>query len=146
MPLHRYRYTSTWKLGADLRRVYDAVVDVEHYPRWWPDVRLVSKVDDNTADVVCRSSLPFDVAVRMERVVDDLDAGLVQVRLSGDLDGSLRATVSRREGATRLGIVQDVLACKPLLRRFALVGRPAFRLNHAAMMRRGRVGLAAYLS
>lgn len=146
MPLHRYRYLTTWTVRADPRRVHEAVVDVESYPRWWPDVRSVAKVDDDTADLVCRSILPFVLLVRMERIVDDPDAGLVQVRLSGDLDGSLRAVVSSGEGATRLDIVQDVVARKPLLRRFALVARPVYRLNHAAMMRRGCAGLAAYLA
>lgn len=144
--LHDYSFRVTWHLQAAVQDVYDAVVDVERYPSWWPDVRSVSKVDDETAELVCRSTLPFALVVRMRRVLDDPASGRMRVGLSGDLNGSLRATATRSGGVTRLDIAQDVVARKPLLRRFALVGRPVFRLNHAAMMRRGRLGLAAYLA
>ena len=40
---------------------------------------------------------------------------------------------------------QEVEVRKPLMRRLALPCRPVFLANHAAMMRGGRRGLAAYL-
>lgn len=146
MTLHGYDFRNSWLLPAPPQRVFDAVVDLERYPHWWPDVRSVVKIDDDTAELVCRATLPFQLVIRMSRVHEDPSSGHMAVRLSGDLDGSLRGVVTEHGATTRLDITQQVVARKPLLRRFALVGRPVFHLNHAAMMRRGHSGLRTYLT
>ncbi|WP_033296084.1 SRPBCC family protein [Amycolatopsis jejuensis] len=142
-----YRFRSVWWLpGIPARRVFDAVVDLESYPSWWPDVRSVRQVDDDTAEVVCRSRLPYRIVVAMHREQQDASAGRVRVRLSGDLDGTLTGALHPLADGTRLEITQHVRARKPLLRRLDVVARPFFRANHAWMMRRGHDGLAAYLA
>lgn len=143
----RYRFSSTWLLpGAAPDRVFGAVVDLAGYPRWWSDVERVSRVDDDTAELVCRSRLPFRLVVRMHRDAEDAHAGLMRVRLSGDLEGVLAGSVSTVDQGTQLEINQDVVARKPLLRKLDTVARPLFRANHAMMMRRGHRGLRAYLA
>jgi hypothetical protein len=143
----RYRFSSTWLLpGTAPERVFGAVTDLAGYPRWWSDVRTVRRVDDDTAELVCRSRLPFRLVVRMHRDHQDERAGLMRVRLSGDLDGVLAGTVRAAGADTLLRITQDVQARKELLRRLDAVARPIFRANHALMMRRGHCGLLTYLT
>lgn len=143
----RYRFSSTWLLpGTAPERVFGAVTDLAGYPRWWSDVRTVRRVDDDTAELVCRSRLPFRLVVRMHRDHQDEQAGLMRVRLSGDLDGVLAGAVRAAGAGTLLRITQDVQARKELLRRLDAVARPLFRANHALMMRRGHRGLSAYLA
>ena len=143
----RYRFSSTWLLpGTAPERVFGAVTDLAGYPRWWSDVRTVRRVDDDTAELVCRSRLPFRLVVRMHRDHQDERAGLMRVRLSGDLDGVLAGAVRAAGAGTLLEITQDVQARKELLRRLDTVARPLFRANHALMMRRGHRGLSAYLA
>jgi hypothetical protein len=143
----RYRFRSTWLLpGTAPERVFGAVTDLAGYPRWWSDVRTVRRVDDDTAELICRSRLPFRLVVRMHRVHQDERAGLLRVRLSGDLDGVLAGAVRAAGAGTLLEITQDVQARKELLRRLDAVARPLFRANHALMMRRGHRGLSAYLA
>jgi hypothetical protein len=143
----RYRFSSTWLLpGTAPERVFGAVTDLAGYPRWWSDVRTVRRVDDDTAELVCRSRLPFRLVVRMHREHQDERAGLMRVRLSGDLDGVLAGTVRAAGADTLLRITQDVQARKELLRRLDAVARPIFRANHALMMRRGHRGLLTYLT
>ncbi|MFJ9786328.1 SRPBCC family protein [Amycolatopsis sp. NPDC101161] len=143
----RYRFSSTWLLpGTAPERVFGAVTDLAGYPRWWSDVRTVRRVDDDTAELVCRSRLPFRLVVRMHRDHQDEQAGLLRVRLSGDLDGVLAGAVRAAGAGTLLQITQDVQARKELLRRLDAVARPLFRANHALMMRRGHRGLSAYLA
>ncbi|WP_284750121.1 SRPBCC family protein [Amycolatopsis sp. RTGN1] len=143
----RYRFSSTWLLpGAAPERVFGAVTDLAGYPRWWSDVRRVRRVDDDTAELICRSRLPFRLVVRMHREHQDERAGLMRVRLSGDLDGVLAGAVRAAGADTLLEITQDVQARKELLRRLDAVARPLFRANHALMMRRGHRGLSAYLA
>ena len=146
MRFNDYRFRDTWFLPAPGHAVFDAVADLEHYPRWWPDVRSVRRIDEDTAELVCRASLPYRLVVRMHRAEQDEAAGRLRVHLGGDLEGSLAARVLDRPGGTALDITQEVVATKPLLRAFAPVARPLFRLNHALMMRRGRLGLLALLT
>lgn len=144
--LNDYRFRHTWFLPAPARAVFDAVVDLENYPRWWPDVREVRKVDDDTAELVCRATLPFRLVLRMRRAEQDETTGRLRVWLAGDLDGSLAAKVTGGPVGTRLDITQEVVAAKPLLRKLSPVARPVFRFNHELMMRRGRRGLRARLA
>jgi hypothetical protein len=146
VPLNDYLFRDTWFLPASGRAVFDAVVDLESYPHWWPDVRSVRKIDDDTAELVCRATLPYGLIIRMRRAEQNESAGRLKVRLEGDLEGSLAASVLRHPGGTTLEIIQEVVATKPLLRRLAPVARPLFRVNHALMMRRGRLGLRARLA
>jgi hypothetical protein len=142
-----YRFRSTWWLPAvPASRVFDAVVDLESYPRWWADVRSVRQVDRDTAELVCRSRLPYRLVIAMHREQQDLRAGHVRVRLTGDLEGFLAGDLQPVGEGTRLVITQQVRARKPLLRKLDVVARPFFRANHAWMMRRGHRGLAAYLA
>lgn len=145
MSLHHYRFTSVWLLGAPSTAVFDAVVDLASYPAWWPDIRSVLQLDEDTADVVCRASLPYAIRFRMRRAMQDSRAGRVRVELSGDIEGSLHGRLTARQAGTRLVIAQHVVVHKRLLRTFAPVARPLFRANHAAMMRRGQRGLASYI-
>ena len=143
----RYRFRSSWLLpGTAPERVFGAVTDLAGYPRWWSDVRAVRRVDDDTAELICRSRLPFRLVVRMHRDHQDERAGLLRVRLSGDLDGVLAERSARRARARSCEITQDVQARKELLRRLDAVARPLFRANHALMMRRGHRGLTSYLT
>ncbi|WP_028846585.1 MULTISPECIES: SRPBCC family protein [Thermocrispum] len=146
MSLHEYRFRTSWHVAAPAELVFREVTDVSGYPRWWPDVRSVLRLDDDTAEVVCRAMLPYRIVIRLHRVEEDPDAGRLCVRLTGDLDGSLRAWVREHADGTVLEIVQEVVARKPLLRWCALVARPVFRLNHAVMMNRGHRGLRAHLA
>ena len=37
----RLTYVTEWRLAATIEHVWDALVDVESWPRWWPYVREV---------------------------------------------------------------------------------------------------------
>lgn len=145
MPLTRYRFRTSWVIAAPKRDVFAALVDLATYRDWWPDVRAVSQVDDDTARIVCRAALPFSLELCLRRVEEDEPAGRVRVALSGDLVGSLAGRLAPKGPGTRLDIVQHVVANKPLLRALSPVAHPIFRANHALMMRRGLRGLRTRL-
>ncbi|PRX46741.1 polyketide cyclase/dehydrase/lipid transport protein [Prauserella shujinwangii] len=146
MPLTSYRFRTSWLIGAPARAVFATLVDLGTYPDWWPDVRSVSRVDDDAAEVTCRSMLPITLTLCLRRMEQDEPAGRLGVALTGDLEGSLSGVVRERDGGTRLDITQRVVARKPLLRALSPVAHPVFRANHAVMMRRGLRGLRAYLT
>lgn len=147
MPLNDYTFRDLWSVRAAAARVFDALVDLANYPAWWPDIRSVTRVDDDTAEVRCRAVLPYALTFRLHRAVEDPDAGHMRVDMTGDLEGYVQGVVAEhRTAGALLAISQRVVVNKPLLRAFAPVARPLFRANHAMMMRRGQRGFRQYLT
>ena len=145
--LHRYRFTTVWDLPAPPRRVYGVLADPRTYPLWWPEIREVRQLDEHTGAMRFRSLLPYELHVTVHEARQDPAAGVLEARLTGDLEGSTRWTVTTRgDGAAVAVFDEDVEVRKPLMRRLALPGRPAFRVNHALMMSSGMTGLTRYLA
>ncbi|MFI9646900.1 SRPBCC family protein [Streptomyces sp. NPDC052040] len=145
MDRNHYRFRSLWTLPAPPAAVYAVLDRPEEYPRWWPQVREVIRLDDTTGIVRARSLLPYDLAFTLRQVRRDPAAGILEAELSGDLRGRARWTVTATATGTLVRYDQEVEVTKPLLRRWALPGRPVFRANHRLMMRSGRRGLGAHL-
>ncbi|MBP2324615.1 uncharacterized protein YndB with AHSA1/START domain [Kibdelosporangium banguiense] len=146
MSANRYRFRSLWRLSVPVDDVFQVVTDPGSYPLWWPDIHGVGRIDDDTAEVVCKSVLPYALVFRLHRAEQDQRAGRLLVGMTGDLEGFCRSIVVQRAASVTLEITQDVVVNKRLLRRLAPVARPVFRANHAAMMWRGQRGLRRFLS
>lgn len=147
MALNDYRFRDVWSVGAASARVFDALVDLTNWPSWWPDVRTVHRIDDETAELTCRATLPYALTFRLRRAVQDERSGRLVVDMTGDLEGYTEGVVApHASGAgAQLAIDQRVVVNKPLLRALAPLARPLFVANHALMMRRGQQGLRGYL-
>ncbi|WP_055565657.1 SRPBCC family protein [Streptomyces atriruber] len=141
-----YRFRSVWELPAGPADVFAALERAEDYPLWWPQVREVNPVDDRSGVVRFRSFLPYDLVVTARERRNDPVAGVLEIGMTGDLDGWARWTVTALPAGTRARYDQEVDVRRPLMRRLAVPGRPLFRLNHALMMRAGRRGLTARLA
>ncbi|MFF9196209.1 SRPBCC family protein [Streptomyces sp. NPDC014779] len=141
----RYRFRSVWRLAAPPAAVYAALERAEDYPLWWPQVREVVALDEHTGTARFRSLLPYDLVVTAEARRRDPATGVLEIRMSGDLDGWARWTLTAEGTGTRAVYEQEVEVRNPLMRALAVPGRPFFRANHALMMRGGRRGLAAHL-
>ncbi|WP_418956025.1 SRPBCC family protein [Streptomyces tritici] len=141
----RYRFRSVWQLAAPPATVFAVLERGEEYPRWWPQVREVVPVDASTGTARFRSVLPHDLVVTVVGRRRDPEAGILEIAMSGDLDGWARWTLTAHGGGTRAVYEQEVEVRGRLMRALAIPGRPVFRVNHALMMRGGRRGLAAHL-
>jgi hypothetical protein len=137
-----YRFLSTWTVPARPAWVYDVLEDVGGYPAWWPQVRAVAAVGDETALVACRSVLPYTLHIELRPAVRDRTAGVLEADLSGDLVGSCAWRLRASAGGTRLHFTQQVVTPGRWLRALTRVARPALELNHDLMMRGARRGLA----
>ncbi|MET8757404.1 SRPBCC family protein [Lentzea sp. NPDC004782] len=146
MSLNHYRFRSVWHVCASPAAVYDVLSDIENYPKWWPEVRSTTKIDEESGILRCRSFLPFDLVVQVRHSIANQQAGLLRAQLSGDLEGFASWEIIGRDGGTDLVFDQEVVVNKPLLRRLVLLGRPFFRGNHDVMMRGGLRGLKQILA
>ncbi|OKH92532.1 SRPBCC family protein [Streptomyces uncialis] len=143
----RYRFLSRWDLPAPPDAVFAVLERAEDYPRWWPQVRSVTGSGTSGAGGTgrFRSFLPYELVVTATETRRDRAAGVLEIAMSGDLDGWARWTLRPGGAGTIARYEQEVEVRKPLMRGLAVPGRPLFLLNHAWMMRGGRRGLTALL-
>jgi uncharacterized protein YndB with AHSA1/START domain len=134
----QYSFRGSWTVPFPLQRVHAVLVDLERYPEWWPQVRAVVKLGPDTARVLCRSALPYTLDLVLDAV--SREAPVLEVAVSGDLDGWVRWTLAPVHGGTRTEFVQEV-AVSGALALASYVGRPLLRWNHHRMMRGCEEGL-----
>ena len=143
--LTHYRFRKVWKVDAAPDAVFDVLADLATYPRWWPQVREVQRIDDHRAYVRIRATLPYTLRLRLHRRAEDRATGLLEVGIQGDLEGLARWRVGPGAAGSVLRYEQDVRTRKHSLNALAPVARWAFIANHAAMMRSGERGLRVFL-
>ena len=122
-------------MSAPPELVRDVVVDLEHYPDWWPQVRAVLKLSDDEAVVLCRAALPYTLELRLTAVSRELPT--VRVAIDCDLTGWASWTLEPVLGGTRMIFAQEV----DFNRAPAWVvrtARPLFERNHQQMMAAAR--------
>ena len=146
MPAPVYRFATTWRLPADPGRVYAALADIEGYDRWWPQVRHITRLDDESGDVAIRSLLPWTLHLHLRREVEDPGALRLRAGIAGHLHGWSSWELRPGPGGTHAAYRQVVELRAQGLRQVSFLLRPVLRLNHAAMMRGGERGLRAHLT
>jgi hypothetical protein len=135
-----FSFRHAWQVAAPPARVAEVLLDLEHYPEWWPQVLAVAKIDDDSARVLCRSRLPYT----LDLVLSARERGpqCLRVDIDGDLVGWSTFDLTPSADGTRVGYRQQVAVSNPWLGRVARFGGPVLRWNHAQMMAGCRAGLA----
>jgi hypothetical protein len=138
-----FAFEERWWLPAAPAAVRDVLVDLEHYPEWWPQVVAVASLGPDDARVLCRSTLPYTLDLVMHAVSRELP--VLEVALAGHLQGSVRWRLTRESGGTSLDLRQQVSVHGPIA-PVASLFRPVARWNHRRMMAGGHAGLRARLA
>ena len=133
-----FAFSDSWHVAAPVADVAATLTDLEHYPKWWPQVRAVAKLGPDTAWVRCRSTLPYTLDIVLDAV--SRTPPVVEVALSGDLTGFARFTLTPNGSGTRLDFAQEVRV-RGALALASYAARPVLRWNHARMMAGCRAGL-----
>lgn len=144
--LTHYVFKSVWKVQAPLLDLMDVLYDIETYPDWWPEFREIRPLGGGRFEVVARSFLPYELRFVSEGEISDPASGIIDAKLSGDMEGTVRWTVEEVGDGCRLTYDQEVSTNKRLLNVLAPVARPGFRANHSIMMRHGQAGLRTYMA
>ncbi|MEV6108379.1 SRPBCC family protein [Streptomyces sp. NPDC051940] len=145
MAFTHYRFRSEWRIDAPPDAVYGVLERTEEYPRWWPQVREVRRLDGASGRLRFRSFLPYTLHVQGHERRHDAGARVLELGMSGDLVGYARFTVHANGRGSRALFEQEVEVTPRLMRWLALPGRPLFVANHAWMMRGGQRGLRRLL-
>ncbi|MCW2795950.1 SRPBCC family protein [Nocardioides sp.] len=133
-----YRFSGSSTVAAPPARVHEVLVDLEHYPDWWPQVVAVASLGPDDARVLCRSTLPYTLDLVLHAVRRDPD--LLEVGVSGDLAGTVRWRLAEQPSGTRLDFEQEVTV-GGVLGAMSSVVRPLLTWNHDRMMAGCVVGL-----
>ena len=126
-----FAFSSVWEVPATPSAVHAALVDLERYPDWWPQVVAVARLGPDDARVLCRSTLPYTLDLVLHAV--SRTGPLLEVAVSGDLDGTVRWRLEPVEDGTLMRFEQRV-AVTGLLALASYVAGPVLRWNHDRMM------------
>lgn len=113
-------------------RVRAVLMDLEHYPTWWPQVIAVAKVTEDDARVLCRSVLPYTLDLWLHAV--HREDGLLETSIEGDLRGEVRFRLAKRCDGTLVELEQDVEVTGRLVGLASRIARPVLHWNHDRMM------------
>jgi len=138
-----FAFRDSWDVAAAPASVHEVLVDLEHYPDWWPQVVAVASLGPDDARVLCRSALPYTLDLLLHAV--NRSPGVLEVGVSGDLRGSVRFDLVPIAGGTRLDFAQEVRV-PGWLGAASYVAGPLLRWNHDRMMRGCVEGLRSRLA
>jgi uncharacterized protein YndB with AHSA1/START domain len=147
-----YEYVTRWRLGAPPRAVWQALTEVEQWPRWWPYVRQVEKLRAGDADglgaihrIAWGSRLPYGFTLEVE-CTEARRERLLRGAARGDLEGvGLWELAPHDEGGTHVQYTWRLALNTRWMRLAAPLMSPAFRWNHEGVMKGGGEGLARHL-
>lgn len=133
-----------WYVPAPPAAVHEVLVDLEHYPQWWPQVVAVASLGPDDARVLCRSVLPYTLDLVLHAA--DRSPSRLEVGVSGDLSGSVCFSLAPTDDGhgTDLALDQEVIV-SGLLGLASYAARPVLRWNHHRMMAGCVDGLTARL-
>ncbi len=149
--VNRYKFRTAWHLEAPVETVWDAIVNTQMEPRWWPFIEAVSELVPGDASgvgstrrYVWRTKLPyklsFDITVaRVERPV------LLEGVASGEVEGIARWEFESQGATTIIRHYWSVRLAKRWMNFLAPLARPVFAWNHGKVMKAGGEGLARFL-
>lgn len=138
-----YTFSGRWEVPAPVAAVHDALVDLERYPEWWPQVVAVASLGPDDARVLCRSDLPYTLDLVLH--ASDRSPRRLEVEVSGDLEGTVRFDLEPVPGGTRLELTQEVVV-RGALALATLAARPVLAWNHHRMMDGCIAGLTTRLA
>lgn len=129
-----FRFDGTWDLARPREVLHERLLDLEHYPDWWREVRAVASVGEDDAWVVVRSRLPYDLDLHLH--AEHRDPDRLETSVAGDLVGWVRwRLLELGPHRTRLVFEQEVEVAGRFLGAAAAVARPLLVWNHERMMR-----------
>jgi carbon monoxide dehydrogenase subunit G len=151
MNAKNFELTTQWRIDAPVEQVWDALTDPESWPRWWPYVRAVQTLRTGGADgvgnvrrITWATRLPYRLAIEVE-AVESVRFERLLGRARGQLVGEGLWLLRPQGGVTEVTYVWRVEVTQRWMRWMAPLLAPAFRWNHAAVMRAGEIGLQRHL-
>jgi uncharacterized protein YndB with AHSA1/START domain len=152
MAMKEYIFRTVWLIEAPNGAVWDAIVDSERWPEWWPyleNVEVIARGEYCGIGSVRRytwgGTLPYRLSFQI--TVTKIECPrLIEGVASGDLEGLGRWTLAEMGGPlTRVEYLLIARSTKPWMNMAAPIMGWFFRRNHDRVMNSGGEGLREYL-
>ncbi len=148
-----FEFVSRWELATERLAVWEALVDFNHWPVWWPALKKVIETIHGEPDGIGQRATatwrgPAGYSLEMsieavERVRPEYLKGLA----TGDVVGEGKWTLGTTDDSwTSIEFDWNVRANKRWMVALAPVARPLFVSGHDHVMKEGAEGLANHLS
>jgi hypothetical protein len=138
MAMNFYRFDVSWTINRPRRAVFEALTDLARYPSWWRDYTEARQIDPVIVEFTLKAALPYKLVVTNRFITNDPLDTHFRLELGGDIVGWIDFDITDApNGETAVHITQECEARKTLLRILAPIAKPAFRRNHAIVMRNG---------
>lgn len=148
----RYDFTDVWVIPVDIETAWRMVDDVEGWPRWWPNYRLIEPASTVTHGVGSRwharvkADLPYTLDFHFTVLVHEPPT-YVRTRVEGFFEGEVGWRLEQAEGSTSLTLHEQTETKWLLINLTArLGGRRFLEANHRTAMREGEKGMKAALA
>ncbi|MGH2375144.1 MAG: SRPBCC family protein [bacterium] len=143
--LTEYHFSEQWFVDAPIEEVWPVIRKVANYPSWWTEFLEATKRNDidgpgGIVAVHVKAALPYHMYFDIEAVREE-PPRIAEVRVRGDLNGSMHWTLASEGSGTRLHFEETVMTGKKLLNVLAPLFKPLFAWNHEIMMTHGEEGL-----
>ena len=146
-----FRFLSRWDLQAGLPAVWDALVDFERWPAWWPGLSDVEEEQRGGSDGVGQKAtsrwqapLGYSLEVAIE-AVERIEPNRLKGIASGDLEGFGSWDLTAASGWTTVCFRWEVSPTRKWMTALVPVARPLFVRGHDHVMEGGAEGLAGHL-
>lgn len=153
--MHMYNLPTEWYFDAPVESVWAvAIEDFLTFPQWWSDYEKVELQNpDQPAgvgsvyDIVVKGSLAYSLKFKLEVTKLELPY-LNEHKVWGDLQGTGKWTLEKRDGGTLIVHEWNVGTTNPILNLFARFGfaERMMEKNHAGVMARGCEGIKKRLA
>lgn len=151
----RYEYVSDWQIDAPIEAVWQALTEVEAWPRWWRYVRHVQTLRAGRRGgsdaglgalrrIAWSSRLPYGFTLDVE-VVEVQRLRRLVGRATGGLEGTGTWVLWPQGATTRVRYTWALALNTRWMKLAAPLLSPVFRWNHEGVMHAGAIGLAGRL-
>lgn len=148
-----FKFISHWELSAEREAVWDALVDFQQWPVWWPGLEKVIETIHGDAGgigqkatAVWRGPVGYSLKMAIESV-ERVHPEYLRGVATGDVVGEgVWRLGSNGTGWTTVEFDWDVRANRRWMEFLAPVARPLFVSSHDHVMKEGAEGLAAHLA
>jgi hypothetical protein len=149
--MSQFSLVTYWHLDASIEPVWETLVAVEGWPRWWRYVHAVVKLEDGDADGVgslrrytWSSKLPYRLTFEMRTTVLERPT-LIEGIAAGDLNGIGRWRLRGLGNSCCVQYEWMVATEKTWMNLLGPLLAPVFKWNHNQVMLEGGRGLARHL-
>ncbi|BCS95481.1 hypothetical protein DSLASN_11130 [Desulfoluna limicola] len=147
-----YRFEEEWVVDAPVETVWDGMVHVEEWPRWWEGLEFTDSPDQLPVGMegkhyTTRWKGPLPYGLDIHAVIREASThDSISADIHGDIEGRCTCRIEESQLGTRGVFSLDVRTTKPWMSLLSPFLKGYFSENHNRLMAKGMRGFTRHLS